>query len=136
MAKFIIITENSLRLQCSPILSVNCKRLSKRDYLVLLRTLSKYLFFRRLSFHKDYITPVFIDAHALEVQIDTYLDCSRLVPLSYLSEAVYLAFVSVMRNCKPCETRPILFNLGTYELSFFNENYYDTTDDDVSDLPY
>lgn len=136
MARFLIITENSLSLQSSPIMSVNCKKLSKRNYLLLLRTLSKYLFFRRLSFHKDYITPVFINAHTLEVQIDTYLDCSRLLPMPYLSEAVYLAFLSVMRNCKPCEKRPILFNLGTYELSFFNEHYYDTTDDDVFDLPY
>lgn len=139
MAKFIVITEKSLSLQSSPILSVNCKKLSKRDYLVLLRTLCKYLFYRRVSLQKDYITVAFIDALTLEVQMQCILNNSPLFFLSYLSKAVYMSFLPVMRiYCKPCEKRPILFNLDTYELSFFSEYYYDNPDDvdDVSDLPY
>ena len=52
MAQFLVITENSLSLQSSPILHINHQRINKKNYFLLLRTFCKYLFYRRLTFQK------------------------------------------------------------------------------------
>lgn len=136
MAQFLIITENSMSLQRSPIMHVNCRRLSKRDYIILLRTLSKYLFYRRLHFHKDEITFDFLSAHRLESRIESFLTCSTYLRLSDLSFLVYVGVASTMCDYSPSDKCPILFNLDSYELSFFDAHYYDNRIYDGLDLPY
>lgn len=136
MAQFLIITENSLSLQRSPIMHVNCRRLSKRDYIILLRTLFKYLFYRRLHFHKDEITFEFVSALRLESRIECFLNCSTYFRYSDLSFLVYLEVGSSMCDFSPSDKCPILFNLDSYELSFFDAHYYDNRIYDGLDLPY
>lgn len=136
MAQFLIITENSMSLQRSPIMHVNCRRLSKRDYIILLRTLSKYLFYRRIHFHKDKITFDFVSSLRLESRIECYLTCSTYLTLSDLSFLVYVEVASIMRDFSPSNKLPILFNLDSYDLSFFDEHYYDKRVYDGDDLPY
>lgn len=134
MARFLIITRNSLSLQSSPIHCINCQRNSKRDYIILLRTLTKYVFFRRLSVQKKEITFEFIEALRLECDIENALGVANIIPLKTLTLAVYNAILSHLRFTQPYEIRPILFNLGTYEFSFFDE--CSNVIDEVDDLPY
>ena len=134
MAQFLIITENSLSLQSTPILRVNRQRQSKRNYNLLLMTFCKYLFFRRLSYQKNDITFDFIEALRLECDMEKNLAVFGLIPFSKLSFAVYHDTLARLYNHEPYETRPILFNLETYAFSFFDEHI--NVIDDVSDLPY
>lgn len=134
MAQFLIITRNSLSLQSSPIHRINYQRNSKRDYIILLRTLSKYVFFRRLSLQKKDITFEFIEALRLECDIENSLGVANIIPLKTLTLAVYNAILSHLSFTQPYEIRPILFNLGTYDFSFFHERY--NVIDEVDDLPY
>ncbi len=134
MAQFLIITKNSLSLQSSPILRINHLRNSKRDYIILLRTLCKYLFFRRVSIQKKDITFAFIEALRLETIMEQHLAVIDIVPLKTITLAVYNDTLMHMPYYEPYEIRPILFNLDTYALNFFNEDT--NTFDDVDDLPY
>lgn len=134
MAQFIVITKNSLSLQSFPILCINHLRNSKRDYLVLLRTLCKYLFFRRVSIQKKDITFDFIEALRLETIMEQHLAVFNIIPLQTTTLAVYNDILFHMPYYEPYEIRPILFNLDTYALSFFNEDT--NTIDEVDDLPY
>ena len=134
MAQFLVITKNSLSLQSSPIHRINYQRNSKRDYIILLRTLSKYVFFRRLSLQKKDITFEFIEALRLECDIENSLGVANIIPLKTLTFAVYNAILSHLPFTQPYETRPILFNLGTYVFSFFDE--LNNVIDEVDDLPY
>lgn len=134
MAQFLIITRNSLSLQSSPIHRINYQRNSKRDYIILLRTLSKYVFFRRLSLQKKDITFEFIEALRLECDVDNSLGVANIIPLKTLTLGVYNAILSHLPFTQPYEIRPILFNLGTYKFSFFDE--FNNFTDEVDDLPY
>lgn len=134
MAQFLIITRNSLSLQSSPILRINHLRNSKRGYIILLRTLSKYVFFRRLSLQKKYITSEFIEALRLESDIENSLGVADIIPLKTLTIGVYNAILSHLHFTQPYEIRPIFFNLGTYDFSFFDVRHH--VIDEVDDLPY
>lgn len=134
MAQFLIITKNSLSLQRSPILRINHLSNSKRDYIILLRTLCKYLFFRRVSLQKKDITFAFIEALRLETIMEQHLAIIDIVPLKTITLAVYNDILYHMPYYEPYEIRPILFNLDTYALKFFNEDT--NTIDEVDDLPY
>lgn len=134
MAQFLIITQSSLSLQSSPILRINRQRQSKRNYNLLLMTFCKYLFFRRVSYQKDAITFEFIEALRLECDMEKNLAVFGLIPFRNLSYAVYHDTLASLYQHEPYENRPILFNLETYEFSFFDERH--TLIDDVSDLPY
>ena len=136
MAQFLIITEDSLSLQSSPILSINRRRLSKRNYIVLLRILSKFLFYRRISLQKDFITVAFLDAFRLECAIEYHLKNFDVLSRSVLAFRVYLDMAVRVPLPLPDCNAPVLFNLDTYKLSFYDEHYHDTADDDVFDLPY
>ena len=136
MAQFLIITEDSLSLQRSPIIHINSRRLSKRNYITLLRTLSKFLFYRRLHFHNDKINSDFIFALRAEAVIESHLNYSSLFPLSVLSFMVYSDLVATVFDFTLSDKRPILFNLDSYEFSFYDPNYYDNRIYDGLDLPY
>lgn len=134
MAQFLVITKNSLSLQSSPILRINHQRISKKNYLVLLRTLCKYLFFRRVSLQKKDITFAFIEALRLECDMEKNLAVANIIPFVTTSFAVYNDILYHMDYYQPYENRPILFNLSTYDFSFFDENF--NLIDAVDDLPY
>lgn len=134
MAQFLIITKNSLSLQSSPILRINFQRNSKRDYIVLLRTLCKYLFYRRISIQKSDITFAFIEALRLECDMEKNLAISNIIPLKTISFAVYHDILYHLPYTHPYEIRPILVNLETYKFSFYDEHF--NVSDDVLDLPY
>lgn len=134
MAQFLIITQSSLSLQSSPILRINRQRQSKRNYNLLLMTFCKYLFFRRVSYQKDAITFEFIEALRLECDMEKNLAVFGLIPFRNLSYAVYHDTLARLYQHEPYEKRPILFNLETYEFSFYDEHY--NLSDDASDLPY
>ena len=135
MAQFLVITENSLSLQSSPILYINRRRLSKKNYLLLLRTFCKYLFYRRLTFQKNnQITFDFIQAIQLESTMYNNLAVFYDLPFKKLSYAVYHDVLAHVYFHEISENRPILFNLDTFIFSFFDERY--NMIDDVSDLPY
>lgn len=134
MAQFLIITENSLSLQSSPILRINRQRQSKRNYNLLLMTFCKFLFFRRVHYQKNDITFEFIEALRLECDMEKNLAVFGLIPFRNLSYAVYHDTLARLYQHEPYETRPILFNLETYDFSFFDEHL--NLIDDVSDLPY
>lgn len=137
MAQFLIITPDSLYLQSSPILHFTHRRLSKRDYLVLLRTLSKYLFYRRIHLQKDTITDDFINSLRLESAIDFYLSNYDLFSRPVLAFRVYLDIAVKSYLPLPSRNEPILFNLDTYELSFYDAHLHNCdNNDDVFDLPY
>ena len=136
MAQFLIISEDSLSLQRSPIMHINCRRLSKRDYIVLLRTLSKFLFYRRLNLQKDKVTLDFINALKLESSIEFYLNNYDVLSCSVLAFRVYLEVAVKCLLPLPSKNVPILFNLDTYELSFYDSHYYDNRIYDGLDLPY
>ena len=135
MAQFLIITENSLSLQSSPILYINHQRISKKNYFLLLRTFCKYLFYRRLTFQKKFeITSDFIQAIQLECAMYSNLSVFYDFPFKKLSYAVYHDILAHVYFHEVSENRPILFNLDTYVFSFFDERY--NLIDDVSDLSY
>lgn len=134
MAQFLVITENSLSLQSSSILHINHQRISKKNYFLLLRTFCKYLFYRRVSYQKDAITFEFIEALRLECDMEKNLAVFGLIPFRNLSYAVYHDTLARLFQHELYEKRPILFNLETYEFSFYDERY--NLIDDVSDLPY
>lgn len=134
MAQFLVITENSLSLQSSPIFRINRQRVSKGNYKLLLMTYCKYLFFRRVSFQKKLITFEFIEALRLECDMEHNLSILGCFPFSKLSYAVYHDTLAHLYNHEMYEKRPILFNLKTYEFSFYDEHF--NISDDVSDLPY
>ena len=134
MAQFLIITKNSLSLRSSPLLRINHLRNSKRNYIILLRTLCKYLFFRRVSFQKKDITFAFIEALRLECDMEKNLAVANIIPLKTLSFAVYHDILYHLPYTQPYEIRPILFNLGTYAFSFFDE--HSNIINEVDDLPY
>lgn len=136
MAQFLIISEDSLSLQRSPIMHINRRRLSKRDYIVLLRTLSKFLFYRRLHLQKTQVTLDFINALKLESAIEFYLNNSDVLSRSVLAFRVYLEVVVKCLLPLPSKNVPILFNLDSYELSFFDGHYYDNRIFDGLDFPY
>ena len=124
MAQFLIVTPDSLSLQRSPIMHINRRRLSKRDYIVHLRTLCKYLFYRRLSYQKNDITFDFIEALRLECDMAKNLSVSGILPLKELSFVVYQDILFRWSNHDSYEKQPILFNLDTYELSFYDSHSY------------
>ena len=134
MAQFLVITENSLSLQSSPIFRINRQRVSKGNYKLLLMTYCKYLFFRRVSYQKDAVTFEFIEALRLECDMEKNLAVFGLIPFRNLSYAVYHDTLARLYNHELYEKRPILFNLETYEFSFYDEHFNVT--DDISDLPY
>lgn len=134
MAQFLIITENSLSLQSSPILRINRQRQSKRNYNLLLMTFCKFLFFRRVSCQKDAITFEFIEALRLECDMEKNLAVFGIIPFRNLSYTVYHDTLAHLYNHEMYENRPILFNLETYDFSFYDERF--NVSDDVSDLPY
>lgn len=136
MAQFLIISPDSLSLQCSPIMHIDCKRLSKRNYVVLLRTLCKYLFYRRINLQKDKITVDFIYALSLESAIECFLYNRDVFSRSDLAFRVYSEIAVKISQPLPFRNLPIMFNLHSYELSFYDGSYYDTNDDDDFDLPY
>lgn len=136
MAQFLIISEDSLSLQRSPIIHINRRRLSKRDYIVLLRTLSKYLFYRRLHLQKNKVTLDFINALKLESAIEFYLNNYDVLSRSVLAFRVYLEVAVKCLLPLPSKNQPILFNLDSYELSFYDSHFYDNHSYDGLDLPY
>ncbi|AXF52235.1 MAG: hypothetical protein [Microviridae sp.] len=136
MAQFLIISEDSLSLQRSPIMHINRMRLSKRDYIVLLRTLSKFLFYRRLHLQKNKVSLDFINALKLESAIEFYLNNYDVLSRSVLAFRVYLEVAVKSLLPLPSKNQPILFNLDTYELSFYDPHYYDNHSYDGFDLPY
>lgn len=134
MAQFLVISENSLSLQSSPIFRINRQRLSRGNYKLLLMTYCKYLFFRRVHYQKNDITFEFIEALRLECDMEKNLSIFGLIPFRNLSYAVYHDTLARLFQHEPYEKRPILFNLETYDFSFYDERY--NLVDDVSDLPY
>lgn len=137
MAQFLIITADSLSLQRSPILHLNRKPLSKRNYIVLLRTLSKYLFYRRIHLQRGKITSDFINALQLESFIEAHLNNRDIFSRSDLAFRVYLDMAVKVPLPLPDYNAPVLFNLDTYELSFYDAHlHYCDKNDDVYDLPY
>ena len=136
MAQFLIISEDSLSLQRSPIMHINRRRLSKRDYIVLLRTLSKFLFYRRLHLQKTQVTLDFINALKLESAIEFYLNNYDVLSRSVLAFRVYLEVAVKCLLPLPPKNVPILFNLDSYELSFYDSHYYDNRTYDGLDLLY
>ena len=136
MAQFLIITTDSLSLQRSPIMHINCKRLRKRDYVVLLRTLSKFLFYRRINLQKDMITVDFINALQLESTVEFFLYNRDVFSCSDLAFRVYSDVAIKIPQPLPSKNVPILFNLDSYELCFYDAHYYDNCTYDGLDLPY
>lgn len=134
MAQFLVITENSLSLQSSPILHINHHMISKKNYFLLLRTFCKYLFYRRLTFQKGEISYDFIQSLQLECAMYSNLAIFYDFPFKKLSYAVYHDVIAHVYFHEVSENRPILFNLDTYIFSFFDKRY--NLIDDVSYLPY